>query len=138
MPKAATTASKANDLSGDAYCMPVMKASPGEVIRVLSLGSDLKPAQFVALIKTDNLEILQLVVPSGQIVPTHELQGEVVVHCLQGRVSISALGAIHDLGPEQLLYYSQNEPFSILGIENASLLIMVARRRAGQDVTLIG
>jgi quercetin dioxygenase-like cupin family protein len=115
-----------------------MKASPGEVIRVLSLESNGKPDQFVALIKTDNLEMLQLVVSSGQTVPTHELQGEVVVHCLQGRVSISALGAIHDLGPGQLLYYSQNEPFSILGIENASLLVMVARRRSGENVALIG
>lgn len=115
-----------------------MKSSPGEVIQVLPVGSDLKAARCVSLVKSDKFEIFELVVPAGQTVPTHELQGEVVVHCLQGRVSITAFGTSCDLGPEQLLYYLPNEPLSIRGVENASLLVMVTRRSSGERVELIG
>jgi len=118
--------------------MSILTGTPGEVIRVELLGPELKVAQLVTLIKTDALKVFQLVVPSGHSVPTHEIQGEVVVHCLQGRVSLTALGGVHDLGAGQLLYYSTNEPFSVWGIENALLLITVARRRLGENVELIG
>ena len=118
--------------------MSILTGTPGEVIRVDLLGLELKVAQLVTLIKTDALEVFQLVAPSGHSVPTHEIQGEIVVHCLRGRVSLTALGGVHDLGAGQLLYYSTNEPFSVWGIENALLLITVARRRLGENVALIG
>ena len=95
--------------------MSSLTGTPGEVIRVELLGLELKVSQLVTLIKTDALKVFQLVVPSGRSVPTHEIQGEVIVHCLQGRVSLTALGGVHDLGAGQLLYYSTNEPFSVSG-----------------------
>ena len=118
--------------------MSAIKTSVGEVIRVGSLGSELKAAQLVTLVKTDALEVFQLMVPSGQLVPTHELQGDVVVHCLEGRVSLKALGAIRDLEAGELLCFFSNEPFSVKGIEGASLIISVARTSPGEKEQLIG
>ena len=118
--------------------MSVTMMSVGEVIRVGPLGSELKAAQLVALIKTDALEVFQLIVPVGQCLPTHELQGEVIVHCLEGRASLTALGAVRDLKAGEVLYYSSNEPFSVQGIENASVLITVALSSPKENNQLIG
>jgi quercetin dioxygenase-like cupin family protein len=118
--------------------MLVTSASIGEVIQVRPVGSELKAAQLVTRIKTEALEIFQLIVPSGQLVPTHELQGDVVVHCLEGRVSLKALGVIRDLKAGELLCFYSNEPFSVKGIEATSLLITVARTSPRENEQLIG
>ena len=118
--------------------MLVINTGIGEVMRVGSLGSELNMAQFVTLVKTDALEVFQLIVPSGQLVPTHELQGDVLVHCLEGQVSLKALEAICDLKAGELLRFFTNEPFSVRGIEAASLLITVARTSAKENEQLIG
>jgi quercetin dioxygenase-like cupin family protein len=118
--------------------MLVENTSVGEVIQVRPVGSELKASQLVTRIKTDALEVFQMIVPSGQLVPTHQLQGDVVVHCLEGRVSLKALGAIRDLKAGELLYFFSNEPFSVKAIEAASLLIIVARTSPRENEQLIG
>jgi len=41
------------------------------------------------------------------------VKGDVVIHCLEGRVSLKALGVIRDLKAGELLCFSSNEPFSV-------------------------
>jgi quercetin dioxygenase-like cupin family protein len=118
--------------------LSTLKASPGEVVEVGSLGSELTTAQVAPLIKTKDLEVFRLVVPYGTNVPTHEFSREVIVHCLEGRVRLASPTQVHDLKAGQLLYYSADEPFSILGLENASLLITAALSKMGENVAIIG
>jgi len=115
---------------------PLVK--PGETVDVRRLGAGLATRQKTLLVKTVNVEIIHVVIPGGETIPTHEAQGEIVLHCLEGRVSLVAFGKTHELEAGQLFYFCINEPFSIHGIEQASLLVTIIAPKLGQSVELIG
>ena len=92
----------------------------------------------IPLVKTPQVEVIQLIVPAGRDVPTHQAQGELIVHCLEGRIALSALGKVYDLTPAQLLHLSIDEPFSIRAIDNASVLVTLIAAKTGGTVQLIG
>jgi quercetin dioxygenase-like cupin family protein len=124
--------------SGLKMTLSALRASPGEIVDVRPLGSELTTAQVVPLMKTSDLEVFRVVVPSGTTVPKHEFSREVIVHCLEGRARLVSPGQVHDLRAGQLLYYSSDESFSVLGLEDASLLITDATSKTGENVGLIG
>ena len=113
-------------------------AKPGQVIFVQPADATGTASRATTLVRTSQVEVIQLIVPAGRNVPTHEAQGELLVHCLEGRVSLSALGKDHALECGQLLYLSINEPFSIRGIENSSLLVTIIAAKTGGSVPLFG
>ena len=115
---------------------PLVK--PGESVDVRRLGAVLGVRQQTILVKTANVEIIHLVIPDGEMVPTHEAPGEIILHCLEGQVSVSALGKTVKLTTDQLFYFSANEPFSIQGIERASLIATIVKLKQGPAVELIG
>ena len=50
------------------------------------------------------------------------------MQCLEGRVAFTAGDTTRELGPGELLFLSGNEPHSLRGIENASLLVTILLR----------
>ena len=66
-----------------------------------------------------------LVIPRGKEIPTHTTRGEITVHCLEGRVAFTTGGVTHELGAGQLLYLQGEQPHSVLGIDDASLLVTI-------------
>lgn len=113
-------------------------AIPGEVVslptQVLSGGAD----QIRQLVKTGFLRISHIAIPAGRQIPTYEAEGEVVLHCLEGKVSVTALARSSELASGQLLFLVVNEPFSIVGLESSSLLITVIQPPVNVDRQLIG
>lgn len=118
--------------------MSEMKSSPGEVIDVGTLQSGSVTAEVVPLIKTSELEIFRVVLPSGSTVPAHEFSREVVVHCLEGRVELTWSSGVHDLAAGQMIQYCSYERFSLRGLEDSSLLITAALSKTGESIGLIG
>ncbi|MBN2293938.1 MAG: cupin [Pirellulales bacterium] len=111
---------------------------PGETVDVQQLAAEPIIRMQSLLVKTDNMQIVHLIIPAGETIPTHEAQGEVILHCLEGRVSFTALKYTHELKAGQLFYFHINEPISIQGIEHASLLVTIITAKLGQSVKLIG
>jgi quercetin dioxygenase-like cupin family protein len=105
--------------------MAIPHANPGEVVDVRPLGSALASAQTKALVRTEQVEIIRLVVPAGKTIEEHKAKGEIVVHCLEGRLAFTVFGKTQNLEAGKLLYLPTNEPHSVKGIENASLLLTV-------------
>jgi quercetin dioxygenase-like cupin family protein len=103
-------------------------AKPGEPISVRPLGPALGATKTTAIIKTDALEVIRLVVPAGKEIPTHRVAGEVTVQCLEGRLAFTAGDTTRELGAGDLLYLPGGEPHSVRGIEGASLLVTILRR----------
>jgi quercetin dioxygenase-like cupin family protein len=103
-------------------------AKPGEPISVRALGPALVETKTTTLIKTDSLEVIRLVVPAGKEIPTHRVAGEITVQCLEGRVAFTAGDTTRELGACELLYLSGNEPHSLRGIEDASVLVTILLR----------
>jgi nucleotide-binding universal stress UspA family protein/quercetin dioxygenase-like cupin family protein len=100
-------------------------ARPGEVVDVRPLGSALPSAKTRALARTDELEVLRLVVPAGKEVPEHRAKGALVVQCLEGQVVFTAFGKPQDLRAGELLYLPAGEPHSVRGVQDASLLVTI-------------
>jgi len=105
--------------------MAISHAKPGDVIDVRPLGTALAQAKTTTLVKTAKLEVIRLVIPAGKQIPTHTVQEEITVHCLEGRVSFMADGAAHDLEAGRMLYLASGTPHSLLGVVDASLLLTI-------------
>ena len=69
--------------------MAIPHAKPGEVVDVRPLGSALASAQMQTLVRAEQVEVIRLVVPAGKEIEQHKAKGEIVVHCLEGRVVYS-------------------------------------------------
>lgn len=111
---------------------------PGEPVDVRQLETASETRKQTILFKTANVETIHVVIAAGQTIPTHEAQGEIILHCLEGRVSLFALERTRELKAGQLTYLGINEPFSIQGMEQTSLLVTIIAPKLGQSVELIG
>jgi quercetin dioxygenase-like cupin family protein len=105
--------------------MGIMHAKPSEPISVSPLGSALSEARTTALVKTDSLEVLRMIVPQGKEIAGHRTRGEVTIQCLEGEVGIVVNGITEVLSAGQLLYLCKNELHAVRGIRDASLLVTI-------------
>ena len=108
--------------------MAILHAKPGEVIDIRPLGSALAQTRTTTLVKTKTLEIIRLVIPSGKDIPEHKAHGEITVQCLEGRVAFAAGNTTTELEAGQLLYLANEEPHSLRGIDDASVLVTILLR----------
>jgi quercetin dioxygenase-like cupin family protein len=108
--------------------MAIAHAVAGEVIDVRPLGAALDKSRTATLIKTGSLEVLRLVVPAGKEIQEHKVRGEVVVQCLEGAVAVIAGESTRVLERGQMLYLAPDEPHSVRGVEDASLLVTILLR----------
>jgi quercetin dioxygenase-like cupin family protein len=105
--------------------MAIPHAQPGEVINVRPLGPNLATAHTQTLIRAEQVEVIRLIVPAGKEISEHRAKGEITVHCLEGRVALTALGKTQHLQAGELLYLPTGEAHTVKGIENASLLLTI-------------
>jgi quercetin dioxygenase-like cupin family protein len=105
--------------------MAIPHAKPGEVVDVRPLGATLATTETRTLVKTKTLEVIRMVIPAGTEIPTHKAKGEIVVQCLEGRISFTAEGKTQELTAGRLLYLAAGEPHSLKGIEGSSLLVTI-------------
>ena len=105
--------------------MALPHTQPGEVVDVRPLGSALPSSQTATLLRAEQVEVRRLVIPAGKEIAEHKAKGEIVVHCLEGRVVYTAFGRAHTLEAGKLLYLPTGEPHSVKGVEDASLLLTV-------------
>lgn len=124
------SAPRLHAVGGGAVGEQQAKIGPGPrragVINVRPLGPWLGGARATALLEGEGLEVVRLVVPRGKAVAPHTTRGEATVQCLEGRVAFTADGVTHELGVGDLLHLRANQPHSIRGIDDASLLMTIA------------
>ena len=108
--------------------MSIPHAKPGEIVPLL-LGPDLATSKTATLVKTDDLELIRLVVPAGKEIATHKAPGPITVQCLEGRVAFTAQGKTQELVAGQLLYLPAEQPHALKGIESSSLLVTILLRK---------
>jgi nucleotide-binding universal stress UspA family protein/quercetin dioxygenase-like cupin family protein len=102
---------------------PEMTAGPGDLVDVRPLGPALVSAHPRTLLRTNALKVVRLIVRAGQEIPQPTSQGEIIVHCLEGRVAFTALGRTQTLDAGTILYLPAGAPHALHGIEDASLLL---------------
>lgn len=109
--------------------MALKHADPGQVIDLTPYGAALAQKQSVALFKSEDLEVMRLVLLAGKTMPSHDVEGEITLQCLEGSVEVSTAGATHILDAGRLMYLPGRAPHSLFALENASVLVTVALKR---------
>jgi quercetin dioxygenase-like cupin family protein len=113
-------------------------AVPGQVVDLNRSATTTDTNQKTVLIRSNVVEVIRLLIPAGSTIPTYQAAGHIILHCLEGRISIFALDKTQELSAGQLLYLALNEAFSIHGIVRASVLATTIAPKHGADVELIG
>ena len=103
--------------------MSITQATPGEALDIRPYGPVLAEAKTCKLIKTEQFELIRLVLPAGKVIPEHNTPGQITVQCLEGCIEFTSAGKTETLGPGQLLYLEAGEPHSLKCIEAASVLV---------------
>jgi len=105
--------------------MAIPHANPGDVIDVRPLGAELSSTKTHALVKTDKLEVIRLVMAAGKEIAEHKAPGEISVQCLEGKIAFTTMGKTVELAAGQMLYLNAGEPHSVKCIQDASFLLTI-------------
>ncbi len=89
----------------------------------LQLGPAATSQTTITIVKADDMELRRILMPPGEEIETQQLSGSLTVHCLQGRISVSAHDREQSLENGQMIYLRANEPHSIKAIEQSAILI---------------
>lgn len=105
--------------------MAIPHASAGQVIDVQPLGNELQNSVTTTLIKTDQLEVIRLVVPAGKAIAPHKVSGHITVQCLEGRIEFTTDQGSKELSAGQMLFLEGAQEHSVIGIEDSSALVTI-------------
>ena len=105
--------------------MAIPHARSGQVVDILSADGSVPSANSFALFKSDQLEVMRVVLPAGKAFPPHRVAGEITVQCLEGSIDFSVDGVSQVLRAGQLLYLEGGVLHGLVGIEDASALVTI-------------
>ena len=105
--------------------MAIDHAQPGHPIDMSPLGASLAETKTHTLIRTPAAELIRMVLPAGRDVKEHRAPGEIIVHCLEGRIEFTSMGRTQELTPGRLLLLPPGEPHSVRAVEDSSFLLTI-------------
>ncbi len=108
--------------------MSIPHAKPGDVIDVRPLGDKLGETKTYTLFKSDDIEVIRLILPAGKIIPEHKAPGAITVQCIEGEVDFTACGRTETLAGGQMLYLKTAEPHALQARQDSSVLVTIAHR----------
>jgi len=109
--------------------MAILHAGSGEPINVQPLGTHLQSTKTSALFKSEDLEVIRLVLLAGKSLPPHKVPGEITIQCVEGKIDVTAYGKSHLLVAGQLLFLAANEVHGVVAQEDASALVTIALKK---------
>ncbi len=104
-------------------------AQAGEIVDLRPFGKDFPSQQTTAIVKTKSFEAIRLVIPAGRDIPAHEVAGGIILHCLEGRVSLRIADADRQLSAGDWIYLDGGASHRLKAIEDASLLLTILFER---------
>ena len=103
--------------------MAIPHARSGQIVDIHATDGTLPSAKSFALFKSDQLEVMRVVLPAGKVFPPHRVAGEITVQCLEGRIDFSVEGVSQELRAGQLLHLEGGVLHGLVGIEDSSALV---------------
>lgn len=109
--------------------MAIPHTAPGQAVDVKPFGARLANEQTVALFKSEDLEVMRLVLRAGKSLPPHKVPGEITVQCIEGALDVTVDGESRVLRAGQLLYLMGAVLHGVTALEDTSALVTVALRK---------
>ena len=105
--------------------MATLHAKPGEIVNLVTWADDLPADQTKAIVKTEEMELIRLVLAAGKVLPNHKVAGPITVHCIEGKIEFTTMGATQELAQGELLHLMPEEPHSVKAIEQSVVLLTI-------------
>ena len=70
--------------------MALEHAQPAQAVSVQPYGSALAEATTRALFKSDQLEVVRIVLRKGKTMPSHHVPGEITIQCIEGVLDVQS------------------------------------------------
>ena len=105
--------------------MALQHASSGQVIALQRSGEDGSQFSSIALAKTDEIELIRLVLPAGKTMPEHWVKGEVTLQCLSGEIAVDAHGRTSTLHGGEMLYLAGATPHALKAVADSVALLTI-------------
>lgn len=109
--------------------MATHHAKPGEIVDLETWANDQPDARTKAIVKTEGMELIRLSLPTGKEIPNHKVSGPITVHCIQGKIEFTAMGATQELETGQLLHLMPEEPHSVKAVDDAVVLLTIVFKK---------
>ena len=103
----------------------IRHAGQGEIVDVHPYDDDLSEHRTHTLFKTDQIELLRLILPKGKRLPRHRAPGPIIVQCLEGAIGVTALGYTTLLSSGQLMHLESQQAHSVVAVEDSSVLLTI-------------
>jgi len=114
--------------------MAILHTQAGEVVDVRPLGDSLPETKTSALIKSQNFEVIRLVMLAGKEIAEHQAKGEMILQCLEGSVIFSMVNSQVELNAGQMIYLKPGERHAVKAIADSSLLLTLLLRPKNDDL----
>jgi quercetin dioxygenase-like cupin family protein len=105
--------------------MALHHAVSGERIALQRGEDDIANFTSIALIKTDHMELIRLVIPKEKPLPEHWVEGEMPLRCLEGEIAFQAHGRTTILRPNEMVYLAGGEPHAVQANQDAVALLTI-------------
>jgi len=105
--------------------MALLHAAPGEPCDVRPLGTALRQTPTTALFKSEQLEVIRLVLTKGKVLPPHKVPGAITIQCIEGSLDIQAQGTVRRLAPGGLLFLPGGVVHAVTAVDDSSALLTI-------------
>lgn len=109
--------------------MSIPHAQSGESIRVTPFAQELPQHRTVALFKSEQLEVMRLVLLAGKAMPAHKLSGEITIQCIEGKLDVEVAGVSTLLQAGHLMFLRGAVPHRVMALEDASALVTIVLQK---------
>jgi quercetin dioxygenase-like cupin family protein len=105
--------------------MAIQHAQSGDPIDIRPLGARLGGERNIALFKSEQLEVIRLVLLAGKVFPPHAVPGEITLQCIEGEIDVTVDGESHLLKAGEILFLSGNVPHGVVALQDSSALLTI-------------
>lgn len=100
-------------------------AASGDIIDLRPLGAALNDRVTTAFIKSAQMELVHLVLPSGKALPEHRVSGEITLQCIEGLIEFTTPTTSLRLAPGQLVHLAAGEDHALLALADSTALLTI-------------
>lgn len=109
--------------------MALHHAVSGEIMNLKNPNQNVSDDVSTALFKTNDIEVIRRILQPRQAIPEHEVNGDITLQCLSGKVRVKAHGKVQIMSEGELMYISACEPYALEGEEDSIMLMTIVRSR---------
>jgi quercetin dioxygenase-like cupin family protein len=108
--------------------MALHHATSGELFSLRSQNKIQSESNSTALVKSETLEVMRMVLANGKSIGEHQVAGEITIQCLDGAIELTAHGKTQTIHPGEMVYLAGSVPHALRAVADTTLLVTILLR----------